>query len=296
VLEARAAADVVVVGLHGGAEYVSATDPAQMAMARDLASWGVNVVWGSGPHVVQPFHVIDPDGDGRPTVVATSLGNLLFDQHLPGTRRGAILEVLAAPDGVRAFRIGDTDQRSGPVTFEGWRAPKGDAVVVAGAWWSLARPVEPERIARPADLEGFPGDVVDAAYGDVDGDGRRDVIVAFRRPFRPTEVNVLLPRRLFVDALGRSAHVGMYRPSDLRPGWVAGTLMRPVVALAPCDGWLAVASSTLDRPAVVATNAWRWGGFGFVPLPELDGPGIPSCADVDGDGTSDPLVLGRSSR
>lgn len=149
---------------------------------------------------------------------------------------------------------------------------------------------------RPTDLAGFPGDVVDAALGDVDGDGRLDAVVAFRRPYRPTDVNVLLPRRLFVDALGRSAHVGMYRPSDLRPRWVAGTLIRPVVALAPCDGSLAVAYSTLDRPAVVAASAWRWSGFGFTPLPELEGPGTPSCADVDGDGASDPLVLGRSSR
>jgi hypothetical protein len=69
-----------------------------------------------------------------------------------------------------------------------------------------------------------------------------------------------------------------------------------VVALAPCDGALAVAYSTLDLPAVVAASAWRWGGFGFVPLPELAGSGTPSCADVDGDGASDPLVLGRSSR
>lgn len=111
VLDARAAADVVAVGLHGGAEYVPTTDPGQMAAARLLASWGADVVWGSGPHVVQPFHVIDPDGDGRPTIVATSLGNLLFDQHLPGTRRGALLEVLAGPDGVRAFRIGDAEHR-----------------------------------------------------------------------------------------------------------------------------------------------------------------------------------------
>lgn len=296
VLDARAAADVVAVGLHGGAEYVPTTDPGQMAAARLLASWGADVVWGSGPHVVQPFHVIDPDGDGRPTIVATSLGNLLFDQHLPGTRQGALLEVLAGPDGVRAFRIGDAEHRLGPVTFEGWRPPKADAVALEGAWWALARPVAPEPIVRPTDLAGFPGDVVDAALGDVDGDGRLDAVVAFRRPYRPTDVNVLLPRRLFVDALGRSAHVGMYRPSDLRPRWVAGTLIRPVVALAPCDGSLAVAYSTLDRPAVVAASAWRWGGFGFTPLPELEGPGTPSCADVDGDGASDPLVLGRSSR
>ena len=296
VLDARETADVVAVGLHGGAEYVPTTDPGQMRLARRLASWGADVVWGHGPHVVQPIHVIDPDGDGRVTVVATSLGNLLFDQHIPGARRGALLEVLAGPDGVDAFRVGAAEHLDGPVTFAGWRPPSGDAVALEGEWWALARPVAPAPIRRPEDLAGVEGDVVDTALGDVDGDDRRELVVAFRRPFRRTEVNVLLSRRTLVDALGRSAHVGLYRPGDLRPRWVAGTLVRPVVALVPCDGSLAVAYSTLDRPAVVAASAWRWGGFGFVPLLELTGPGIPSCADVDGDGALDPLILGRRSR
>ncbi len=87
---ARAGADLVVVGLHGGAEYVPVTDPYLMRLGQLLASWGVDIVWGTGPHVAQPVHVIDPDGDGRPTIVATSLGNLIFDQHIPGhTRRRA---------------------------------------------------------------------------------------------------------------------------------------------------------------------------------------------------------------
>ena len=293
--EARAAADVVAVGLHGGAEYVPATDPGQRRIAGLLAGWGADVVWGHGPHVIQPIRTIDPDGDGRPTVVATSLGNLLFDQHLPGTRRGALLEVLVGADGVRAVRVGTAEHRDGPAVFRDWRPPSGDAVLLAGSWWALARPIEPEPLRRPASLEGFEGDLVDAALGDVDDDGRRDLVVAFRRPYRPTEVNVLVPDPL-VDALGRTAHVGLYRPGDLAPRWVAGTLLRPVGALAPCDGTLAVAYTSLNDEGVVAASAWRWGGFGFVPRPELAGSGTPACADVDGDGATDPLALERSSR
>ncbi len=70
VVRARSSADVVAVGIHGGAEYVPTTDPYLMRLARLLASWGADVVWGHGPHVVQPVRVIDPDGDGRPTVVS----------------------------------------------------------------------------------------------------------------------------------------------------------------------------------------------------------------------------------
>jgi hypothetical protein len=245
--------------------------------------------------VVQPIRAIDPDGDGRPTIVATSLGNLVFDQRAPGTRRGALLDVVASSSGVRAYRVGTTDQTEGRVAFRGWHPPLGDAVALDGGWWELAVSVTPRAIPPPPVLSPFPGDVVDAALGDPDGDGRTDAVVAFRRPYRATEVNALFARRRLVDDRGRTAHVGLYRPGDLRPRWVAGTLLRPVVAVAPCEGWLAVAYSTLDDADVVATGAWRWGGFGFVPLPDLTGRGRPACADIDGDGAADPLILGRSS-
>jgi hypothetical protein len=296
VARARGSADIVAVGVHGGIEYVPAPDPYLTRLGRLLASWDVDIVWGQGPHVVQPIRVIDPDGDGRRTVVATSLGNLLFDQHYPRTRRGAVLEVLAGRDGVRALRIGTTGNEQGPVRFLGWRQPHGDAVALGDAWWEIARPVIPARQAHRRTIAGFRGDVLDAAAGDPDGDGRTDLVVAFRRPYRRTPVNILFPRRKLVDARGRTAHVGIYRPADIRPRWVAGMLLRPVAAVAPCTGALAVAYSTLDDPAVTGMGAWRWSGFGFLPLPDLAGPGRPGCADVDGDGRLDPVVLERSSR
>jgi poly-gamma-glutamate synthesis protein (capsule biosynthesis protein) len=296
VTRARASADIVAVGIHGGAEYVPVTDPYLMRLGRLLASWGADVVWGQGPHVVQPISLIDPDGDGRPTLVATSLGNLVFDQHIPGTRRGAILEVLAGADGLRAYRAGSAEHTDGPVVFRGWQAPDANAVVLDGGWWTLASSVAPAAAERPRGLAGFEGDVVDAAIGDPDGDGHPDLVVAFRRPFSPTEVNALLPLERLVDPRGRTAHLGLYAPEDLRPRWVAGTLVRPVAAVAVCDGAIAVAYSTLDDAATVGAGAWQWGGFGFVPLPDLPLAGAPACADIDGDGRLDPLVLERSPR
>jgi poly-gamma-glutamate capsule biosynthesis protein CapA/YwtB (metallophosphatase superfamily) len=297
VRQARAEADIVAVGIHGGAEYVPEPDPYVVNIERQLASWGADVVWGSGPHVVHPVGVIDPDHDGRPTVVTTSLGNLLFDQHIPGTQRGAILEVVAGRDGVRALRVGTTAIADGRVRLADWLAPRGAAVALGDAWWSLARPVRSVPIRHLRTVRGFrDGLVVDAAIGAVEGNGRPVLAVAFRRKFRPTNVSPLVPRSKLDDRHGRSAHVGLYRVRDLHPLWVAGTLLRPVVRLAPCDGAIAVAYSRLDDPTVVATGAWRWSGFGFTPLPDLPGHGIPGCRDVDGDGMLDPLILERSSR
>jgi hypothetical protein len=109
-------------------------------------------------------------------------------------------------------------------------------------------------------------------------------------------VNALVPRKALLDRRNLTAHIGHNRPRDLRPLWVAGTLLRPVRRLAVCDGALALAYSTLDDPAVVGTGAWRWNGFGFNAQPDLPGSGHPACADVDGDGRLDPLILERSFR
>jgi poly-gamma-glutamate synthesis protein (capsule biosynthesis protein) len=296
VARAREVADVVAVGIHGGLEYSPAPDGHLRRLARTLAGWGVDVVWGHGPHVIQPIRVIDPDGDGRPTIVATSLGNLLFDQRAPRTRRGALLEVIGDRKGVIAFRVGTVEHRDGPVRFRAWRSPVGAAVAVDGGWWQLVRAVALDPTDARADLDGFDGEPVDWVVGDVDADGRDDLVVAFRRAYRPTSVNALLPDDLLVDASGRTAHVGVYRPGDLRPRWVAGTLVRPVVALASCDGSLAVAYSSPSGTDVVGTGAWRWAGFGFVPMPDLPGDGEPACADLDGDGVAEPVILERSAR
>ncbi len=290
---ARREADVVTVGIQGGTEYVPATDPHVMELARQAASWGADVVWGQGPHVVQPVRVIHVRADGRPTVVATSLGNFLFDQHIPGTQRGALLEVLVGTGGVRAFRIGAV-RAAAPMQFLGWKLPQGDAAALGGDWWALARPVAPAPVQRPHSLAGFDGTVVAAAVGRPEGNAGRQLVVAFRRPFRPTNISPLVSRRELVDRNGLTAHVGLYRPGTLQPLWVAGTLLRPVAAVAACDGAIAVGYSTLNGRAIVATGAWRWGGFGFLTLPALPGRGVPACANVDG--RLDPVVLERSSR
>jgi poly-gamma-glutamate capsule biosynthesis protein CapA/YwtB (metallophosphatase superfamily) len=296
VTRARAEADVVVVGLHGGSDYDPTTDPWLLHLGRLLAAWGADVVWGTGPHVVQPTELIRGRG-ARTTVVATSLGNLVFDQYIPGTRTGELLEVLVGRNGVRAYRLGATAQEeSNAVDFRDWRQPHGDAAALDGEWWSLAGKVTPARSMNPGRLRGFPGHVVAAGIGDPEGNGSSQLAVSFWRPYRRTDVNALIPRARLVNRHGLTSHVGIYEPGDRAELWVAGTLLEPVVRLAACDGALAVAYSTLNGSSVVGASAWEWRGFGFSPLPELTGRGSPGCADVDGDGRLDPVILGRTSR
>ena len=127
-----------------------------------------------------------------------------------------------------------------------------------------------------------------------EGNGGRAVAVAFRRLFRPENITSLIPRSELVDRNGLAAHLGIYRARDLRPLWVAGTLVLPVAKVVACDGALAVAYTRLNDPTVVGTGAWRWSGFGFLSLPELPGPGVPGCARIDG--RLDPVSLERNRR
>jgi poly-gamma-glutamate synthesis protein (capsule biosynthesis protein) len=282
----RSDVDVLIVALHGGVEYRTWTDPYMATLAEKLHEWGVDVVWGSGPHVVQPVYVID---GGRPTVVATSLGNLIFDQGDTATKAGAVLEVLADADGAVAYRVAAVDHHDRRVHFDEWQAPRGDAAMVGTDWWSLARPYRLTGSDGVADLEGYRyGEVVDASRGDVDLDGQAEIVVAFTRPYQENPVNSLFPDEPWMDATGQSAHVGVFGATDLRPEWIAGTLFRPVIGIVACDGSLAIEYAPEDDTP--AFGGWRWRGFGFTVTTPLERDATLGCADIDGDGATDPVL------
>jgi poly-gamma-glutamate synthesis protein (capsule biosynthesis protein) len=78
----------VIVSIHWGGEYQAEASARQRAVAKALAGAGARVIVGHGPHVLQPIVWVDD------TLVAYSLGNLLFDQRYPiDCRWGAILQV-----------------------------------------------------------------------------------------------------------------------------------------------------------------------------------------------------------
>ena len=88
VAAAVAQAEVVIVSIHWGAEYQTTPSPRQREIARILSEAGASVIAGHGPHVLQPVERVGQ------TLVAYSLGNLLFDQPYPvDCSWGAILRV-----------------------------------------------------------------------------------------------------------------------------------------------------------------------------------------------------------
>jgi poly-gamma-glutamate capsule biosynthesis protein CapA/YwtB (metallophosphatase superfamily) len=289
--QAHTLSDIVTVGLHGGIEYWDESDPLLTPIALQLAEWGVDVVWGHGPHVGQPVFVVDPDDDGRRTVIVTSLGNLLFDQQTPATSNGLLLEVLVDRDGLVAHRVGSKHHDDLRVHFTGWYAPDGDAALIDGEWWNLNR--SPVLVDTAIDLESFTeGVIIDAGRSDLDGDGRHETLVSYRHPARDKESETAQPPP--IDSDGMSAHVGVL-DADETPLWLSRRPSHPIGQVAACNGAAAFAYSTLEGDSIVATGAGVWSGFGFVLDAELPGPGAIGCADVNGDGVLDPVVYQRAS-
>ena len=167
---------------------------------------------------------------------------------------------------------------------EDW-TPPGSAAWVTETWWALVE--DPATTVPGATLPPFPfGEVIAASAADLDGDGAAEVVVSYRHPARSVAWD---PGTLPTDSLGRSAHLGVVT-TDGTPVCLARRIPHPVGGVAACGEHIALAYTGYETDAVVATTAATWIGFGFTLAPELPGPGRIGCADVDGDGSLDPVV------
>jgi len=80
VAEARTNSDVVIVSMHWGVEDSNSVSDDQLSTADLLNELGVDVVIGTGPHVLQMMQTIHRVNDNFKTVVWYSLGNMLSSQ------------------------------------------------------------------------------------------------------------------------------------------------------------------------------------------------------------------------
>ena len=74
-----AGAELVIVSLHWGAEYVNAPTEMQRQIARGLSEVGADVIMGNHAHVIQPIEWHERENGGR-SLIIYSLGNFLADQ------------------------------------------------------------------------------------------------------------------------------------------------------------------------------------------------------------------------
>ena len=92
-------ADLVIANIHWGVEYGMTETEAQQQLARNLINWGVDVVIGSHPHVLQP---VEKYGDG---IIFYSMGNFVFDQGWSRTKDSMVLNYYVDENGNCSFEI-----------------------------------------------------------------------------------------------------------------------------------------------------------------------------------------------
>lgn len=92
VAEARSLADVVVVNLHFGQEYVDMPSDDQKKVARAAVEAGAAIIIGHHPHVLQPAEWIETP-KGQKSFVVYSLGNFIAAQEEDRERTGGIIQL-----------------------------------------------------------------------------------------------------------------------------------------------------------------------------------------------------------
>src|SRR3989442_13967477 len=91
-VKAKGRADLVVVSMHGGTEYVDTPPKHMQDLERGAVDAGADLVLAHHPHVLQPVVWY------RHKPIVQSLGNFVFLQDDPWTRLSAILRVVVTPD------------------------------------------------------------------------------------------------------------------------------------------------------------------------------------------------------
>lgn len=112
VSEARNAADIVIVSMHAGDEYVSFPNDSQIAFAHAAIDAGAELVLGHHPHVVQTMEVY------KGKYIFYSLGNFIFDQMWSReTREGLVVKATFRKEGLTGVTFH-------PVLIEDYAQPR----------------------------------------------------------------------------------------------------------------------------------------------------------------------------
>lgn len=84
-------AEIIIVAMHWGIEYVLLENNVQRNLADFLVDNGVDIIIGGHPHVVQPMKVIHNEKDDKDVLIVYSLGNFISNMKTADTRGGAMV-------------------------------------------------------------------------------------------------------------------------------------------------------------------------------------------------------------
>lgn len=94
----EAGAEILVVTMHWGIEYVLRENAIQRELADFLIKNGADMVIGSHPHVIQPMKMMRDESRGQDVPVVYSLGNFISNMKTGDTRGGAYMRVRVERD------------------------------------------------------------------------------------------------------------------------------------------------------------------------------------------------------
>lgn len=93
-----AGAEILVVAMHWGVEYVLLENAQQRSLADFLVDKGVDLIIGSHPHVIQPMKVVRNEKENKNVLVVYSLGNFISNMKTADTRGGALVKATLERD------------------------------------------------------------------------------------------------------------------------------------------------------------------------------------------------------
>jgi poly-gamma-glutamate capsule biosynthesis protein CapA/YwtB (metallophosphatase superfamily) len=278
-------ADLVIVSLHWGAEYVPLPDDFQQEVAEGLLEAGAHLILGHHPHVMGGV------GFYEQGFVAYSLGNFVFDQPFSlETERGLLLHALLDASGLKQVHLVPVQLERGQpsvlpapearlVLSDLWEISRG-----AGLPWPGAKGAEQPAVSfeglRREWTTSLDGPVRALRVGDLDGDGVSEILAAAGSPGGSGRIYALngdgtvrwvyeTPQQVNgvewgdLDGDGRAEVVSALGLLDA-PGEIValdaggGVRWRYAVEAAVLD----VALGNLDADPSLEVGAGEWGAFG----------------------------------
>jgi hypothetical protein len=276
---AHALANVVVVSIHWGSELVDWPTEQQRRQAAWLIARGADVIFGHHPHVIQPPECVA----GKP--VFFSLGNHVFDQKYPATKKGLIADCRVSGGSFRCTAL-RTHTVSGSSFPEAAHADYGvgralaacrvelhPGLIVSG-YMLRPQPSSPLYNYRELWIEGFaglrstvrawrtrPAPVISLEAGNMEGPARPQFLFSLERHASPIDLE--RDPRPYVYEVGPYGLVARWRGSALAWPLLDARLLPGsygvLCALHRRDSFLML--SPESKGTRVA--AYRWNGFGF---------------------------------